>query len=317
MQVWLIVLLAVMGAGVLFYISTWFIIPRIVYRVLLVRTKPTKWARQCTMETDEEQVEMYRQAEEWIAKYTDKMTPVHIVNEGLNLFGEYVDFGFDRAVIIIPGRTEACRYSYYYAEPYKKAGYNVLVIDNRCHGLSEGKYSTVGLKEYSDIIAWAKMLHDELNNKIVVLHSVCIGSATALYALISPNRPDYMVGMVAEGMYTSFRETTKNHMKEQKQMCFPYLDMIMWYFRITTKQNAVKYGPINVIKNLKTPILFIYSKLDAYSKPDKAQLLYDTCTSPSKKIVWFEKGRHSRVRINNQEGYDNCVLEFLDANFGK
>lgn len=317
MQIWLIILLAVIGGGVLFYLFTWFLIPLIVYRVLLVRTKPDKWTRKCTMEEDPEQLEMYRQAEEWIAQNEDKMTPVHIKNDGFNLYGEYVNFGFDKAVMIIPGRTEACRYSYYYAEPYKRAGYNVLVIDNRCHGLSEGKYNTLGLKEYSDIIAWSKMLHDEYGNKTVVLHGVCIGSATALYALISPQRLDYMVGMVAEGMYTNFRETTKNHMQEKKQMIYPYLDIIMLYFRIATKQNAIKYGPIKVIKNLKTPILFIYSKQDNYSRPDKAQLLYDACGSPDKRIAWFEKGRHSRVRINDQEGYDKSVLDFLETNFSK
>jgi hypothetical protein len=160
-------------------------------------------------------------------------------------------------------------------------------------------------------------LHDEYGNKTVVLHGVCIGSATALYALISPQRLDYMVGMVAEGMYTNFRETTKNHMQEKKQMIYPYLDIIMLYFRIATKQNAIKYGPIKVIKNLKTPILFIYSKQDNYSRPDKAQLLYDACGSPDKRIAWFEKGRHSRVRINDQEGYDKSVLDFLETYFSK
>jgi esterase/lipase len=267
------------------------------------------------LQDDEEQVLMYKQSEAWFAPYLDKKTDVDIVNDGFHLFGEYLDFGFDKAVIIIAGRTEGCKYSYYFAEPYRRAGYNVLVIDNRAHGLSDGKYNCLGLKEYADIIAWGKFLHEEKKNRQIVLHGICIGSATALYTLIAENCPDYIAGMVADGMYTDFKETTKNHMIEQNRPIFPCLSLFMWFFKLFTKEDAVKNGPIRVIDKLKKPILFIYSKEDIYSLPEKGQLLYDTCQSEKKRLAWFEKGGHSRVRINNQEKYDNTVVEYLQEIF--
>ncbi len=314
MEIWQIILLAVAASGILFWISSYFIIAFIVYRITLVRTSPEKWSRQCSITDDEEQVAMYKQSEIWLSAFIDKKTDVDIVSDGFHLFGEYLDFGCDKAVIIIAGRTEGCKYSYYFAEPYRKAGYNVLVIDNRAHGLSEGKYNSLGLKEYSDIVAWGKFLHEEKHNQKIVLHGICIGSATALYALISDRCPDYMVGMVADGMYVDFKETTKNHMIEQNRPVYPCLNLLMWYFKLFTKEDAVKNGPIQVIGKLKKPILFIYSKKDIYSLPEKGQLLYDTCQS-KKKLVWFEKGAHSKVRINNQEKYDNTVIEYLNETF--
>ena len=314
MEPWQIIVICLAAFGVLFWISSYFIIAYIVYRITLVRTSPKKWSRECSLSDDEEQIEMYKQAEEWLSQYEDKKTDVDIVNEGFHLFGEYLDFGFNKAVILIAGRTEGCKYSYYFAEPYRRAGYNILVIDNRSHGLSDGKYNSLGLKEYSDIIAWGKFLHDCKNNERIVLHGICIGSATALYTLISEKCPDYIAGMVADGMYTDFRETTKNHMIEQNRPINPCLDLFMWFFKVFTKEDAVKYGPIKVIDQLKKPILFIYSKEDIYSVPEKAQLLYDACQS-KKQLAWFEKGGHSRVRINNQEKYDNTVVEYLNENF--
>ena len=58
---------------------------------------------------------------------------VHIVNEGFNLYGEYFDLGFDRAVIIVPGRMESLLYSYYFARPYQEKGFNVFVFDQRVY----------------------------------------------------------------------------------------------------------------------------------------------------------------------------------------
>ena len=314
MEAWQIILICFAGSGVLFWISSYFIIAFVVYRITLVRTSPKKWTRECSMKDDAEQISMYETAEEWLSSYIDKKTDVDIVNEGFHLFGEYLDFGFDKAVIIIAGRTEGCKYSYYFAEPYRRAGYNILVIDNRSHGLSDGKYNCLGLKEYSDILAWGAFLHENKGIRQIVLHGICIGSATALYALISDRCPDYMAGMVADGMYIDFRETTKNHMIEQKRQVYPCLDILMWFFKIFTKEDAVKNGPIKVIHRLKKPILFLYSKEDIYSMPDKGQLLYATCQS-QKKLVWFDKGGHSRLRINNRQKYDDTVVEFLQETF--
>ena len=161
MDAWQIILICIAVSGVLFWISSYFIIAFIVYWKTLVRTSPEKWTRECSIKDDDEQVSMYKQAELWLTSCIDKKSEVDIVNDGFHLYGEYIDFGFDKAVIIIAGRTEGCKYSYYFAEPYYRAGYNILAIDNRAHGLSDGKYNCLGLKEYSDIIAWGEYLHDK------------------------------------------------------------------------------------------------------------------------------------------------------------
>ena len=314
MEVWEIALLSLAAFGILFWISSYFIIAAVVYRILLVRTSPAKWSRECSLEEEEEQTRMYVEGNAWYDRYRDRASDVKIVSDGFNLFGEYVDFGFKKAVIIIAGRTEGCKYSYYFAEPYRAAGYNVLVIDNRCHGLSDGKYVSLGLKEYKDILRWGELLHDELGNEKIVIHGICIGSATALYALTADECPSYFAAMVADGMFVDFRESVKNHMIEQKRkninIC---LGLLTFYFRLITGKDMVRQGPINYVDKLDRPILFIYSKKDLYSVPEKGQLLYDRCNA-KKELAWFERGAHSKVRINNTEKYDNTITSFLNTN---
>lgn len=288
----------------------------ILYSVLLVRTKPGKWGRECSIPDDAEYKRMFDIGIDWDAKYGGCKHEVSVTSDGLRLVGEYFDFGSDKAVIIIPGRMESLLYSYFFAEPYRRAGYNVLVIDNRSHGLSEGRYSCLGYKEYRDLIAWSRYLHDTEHVGSVVLHGICIGSSGALFALTSPECPDYLDGMVAEGMYTSFSESFKNHMIEMKKPLFPIFYVTMWIIRIFSGADVVHDGPFKRIRALKKPILFLHSREDIYSLPVKAEALYADCHAP-KELVWFPTGAHSRIRINHMQQYDDAIAVFLAAHIGK
>lgn len=284
-------------------------IPAIVYRVLLVRTSKEKWGRTMSMPDDKEYAEMYRRGLKWGEEHADKKRDVHIKNGRLSLYGEYFDFGFSKAVIIVPGRMESCLYSYFFGEPYRASGYNVLVIDGRAHGLSDGKINSLGYREYSDVIAWGRFLHDELNISGVYLHGVCIGSSTSLFALTSPDCPDYFTGMTAEGMYANFSLSCWNHMVEQGRPMglFPVL---MLYIKVFSGADVVHDGPLWRIDRLKKPILFLHSREDPYSVPEKAVELYTKCQAP-KKLVWFDHGGHSRLRLTNTEAYDSAISGFL------
>ena len=286
-----------------------FLLSYIIYRVLLVRSKPTKWGRTCSQPDDPEYARMYEQALQWAEPYADRIEEVSITNDGLKLCGQFIDFGAKQTVIVIPGRTEACQYSYFFSEPYRKAGFNILAIDNRSHGWSEGKRVSLGFKEYRDILAWGKYLHEVRGSEAVILHGICIGASVGLFALTSPDCPDYFRGMTADGMYSTFYQSFKNHMIEDKRPLYPYLYLVMMYIRLLSGANVVTDGPVKRMPLLKKPILFLHSKEDKYSLPNLAQELYNSCTS-EKKLVWFETGAHSRLRINHPERYDQAIEDF-------
>ena len=313
-MLWLYILLGVLGAIILFVIFPPVLISFVIFEVLFVKNKKDKWTRGVSWD-DPEQQRMFDEGETWGNENEKYRTEVKIKSDGFNLVGEFFDFGFDRSVIIIPGRMEAGTYSYYFSDPYKKAGFNVLAIDNRSHGLSEGRYNTIGLKEYRDIIAWSKYLNEVLHQNKVIIHGICIGSATALYTLLDENCPNYVAGMVADGMYVNFNESLNNHLIERGKPIFPFSMLIMGFVTLVAHKSPKKYGPINVISKLNKPILFIYSKEDTYSTPDKSQILFDTCGSPNKKLVWFDHGAHSHVRINAPEKYDATIQEFVKEQF--
>ena len=296
----------------LFFLLPLSIIALHVYKKQLTRKNKDMWGRKCSAPDNKEQVMMYEIGEEWFNENKDFATDVSITSyDGLHLVGQYFDFGFNKCAIIHQGRTESLIYSHYFAKPYKELGFNILVVDPRAHGLSDGKYSTVGVKESKDLLKWIELMHDKYNNEKIFLHGICIGSATCLYAITDKNTKDYIEGLVVDGMYKDFYSTMKTHSKVEGA---PFASLISYltllWMAIIAKANAIRKTPKKAILKLKKPILMIHSEMDIFSLPVYATMLYDSCKA-DKKIVWFKKGAHSHIRINNQEEYDNAIKEFI------
>lgn len=282
----------------------------IIFSVLLVRTTPEKWGHSCSQPSDPEIVEMFGAGLAWRETYDANQRTAYITHDGLKLYGEFFDFGSDTTIIILPGRMECCIYACYFAEPYRKAGYNVLVVDGRAHGLSEGKLNYVGYRESGDILAWGEWLHKETRTRNIILHGICIGACTSLLAITHKDCPDYFRGVMVEGMFKTFYQSTKNHMQKDKRPLFPFLYLVMFYITIIHRINVLTDGPYKRIRTLNRPILFLHGRKDAFSLPHLAQEMYDSCPAP-KELVWFDKGTHSRLRINNVEAYDKATLDFV------
>ena len=313
LEPWVIVLIVI---GVILLVLFMIYIPPLfialkVYKKELTRPSKDKWGRECSAPDNVEQLQMHNEGLAYMEPFKDKVKEIHIVNDGLNLYGEFFDFGYKKTAILLQGRTESLLYCYYYAKPYVESGFNIIVIDSRAHGNSDGLYNCVGLKEYKDVIKWAEYAHDELNQEEIILHGICIGASTALYA--SFYGPDYIKGIITDGMYINFYETFKNHMIVDKRPIFPFMSEIAFFMRVKTGVN-IKKGPLNIIDKYKKPILFLYSKEDKFSLPAKSEILFDKCASENKKIVWFDKGAHSHIRINNLEKYDNSIKEYIKEN---
>ena len=300
--------------GLVAMLAYTFPIAKRVYEDQLVRTSPDKWGRVCSFPDDAEQVQMWNGGIAWMERNRDRITEVQIENDDFQLFGEYFDFGADRCVMILPGRCESLIYSYYFAPPYEKAGFNVLVIDTRCHGKSDGKYNTIGVKESGDVLAWAKLAHDTFGNKEIYFHGICIGTSAGLFALSSPDCPSYVRGLVTEGCSVSFRETFKRHMIYEKRPRFPVLDLAMLHINRHTGTNVYRDKPLRAMKQAKQNqrMLFLYGEKDVFSIPKKTKKLFAACTAGEKKLVWFDKGGHSHLRINNLEKYDRAIIDFFE-----
>ena len=308
----IIVVSAFALSGLLFSIVFTFIIAYKVYSKTLMRDKNSHWSREQCSEPGNPALEtMWKRGLEWAETQKQYIKEVSIIsNDKLKLVGQWFDYGFDKTVVILPGRRETLVYSYYYAKPYKDLGINVLVIDQRAHGLSEGIYSTCGIKEAEDVKLWLRYLHDELHQKELYLHGICVGTCVSSI-VVSSFKEDYLKAAVLDSAFITYKEIYKNHYIESGHALFPVYYQIWCWFTFFTHCKISDARTIKYMPNFDIPVLFIWGTKDAYCLPDKSQEIYEKCASKNKQIIWFEQALHSRVRLSDETRYDGEIKSFL------
>ena len=316
---WWAIVLIVVGSllvlGLLVSVVLTFIVAYIVYSKTLMRGKSGTWGREHCSEPGCIPLEtMWVRGLEWQKKNVSFTKELTIKSkDGLKLVGEWFDYGFDKTVIILPGRRETLVYSYYYANPYKECGVNVLVIDQRAHGLSEGKYSTGGIKEAEDVSLWMQYMHNELGQKEIYIHGICVGTCCTSI-LVAKYKTDYLKAIILDSMFITYKEIYKNHYLESGHKLFPVYYQIWMWFNFFTKCNIEDSRPDKYMPKIDLPVLFIWGTKDVYCLPEKSKILYDLCASKNKEIQWFDGAEHSRVRLFDENRYDGLIRDFLARN---
>lgn len=305
------VLLALAVSGIFMMALTYGVASYLAYTRTLQRRSKEQWSREMPKDLCPEALQMYEAGARWSEENAMYKQDVSIVRDGLHLYGEYYDLGASRCAVILSGRTESLKYGYYFAIPYAKNGCNVLVLDPRGHGLSDGEFNTVGFEESKDITAWVKYMHSVYKIPSFIFHGICIGAAGGVLSLTSEDAPPCVEGIVTEGMFPNFGESIKNHLREKRKPIFIFYDLMNAWMKHFTG-HSMKKGPIDVIHRLQTPLLMLHSREDRYSTPEYAQKLYDLGGMKEKRLVWFPHGKHSMLRITDTERYDRAIAEFID-----
>lgn len=286
----------------------------ILWKTLFTKYKEDKWTRNGPSDNkDQEMLDMWNGGLKFIEENKDVCEELYVTtSDGLKIYGQYFDFGFNKAVIISSGRPETGIYSAFYASSYKKAKVNVMIYDTRAHGFSEGKVSGMGFQEREELLSLETWIHENKQINKIILHGICVGSSSSTFAMIDERKPDYVVGLVTDGLYYSMKETLYLRVKH----CHGFPQVCVPYFGKKTKQiygyDISKEGPFINVTKIKEPTLMMASKEDIFSLKERTQWLFDHLASKDKTLVWWEHGRHSHLKIVDEKLYDKSIKEFVD-----
>lgn len=315
MKWYFVLIIIIIGLIIVLSIAFPFILSYFLCTIHMKRTKKEKWGRVCSLPSNQEQLDMWNKGLDYIKKYQDKIEEVDIYSDNLHLFGEYVNVGSDKCVILLGGRCECLYYAYYYAKPYLENNINVLVVDQRAHGKSDGIYSTVGIKESKDMICWINYLKDNKYIKKVMMHGTCIGAATIIHTAADDNCPEILDRIIVDGLFRTYYETFKYHMIELNRPTKPALDLTFKWYKLLAKIDAKNNGPIYQIDKVKIPIMFISGDKDKFVLHEMTNDLFSKCGSNDKECYFLPEGGHSHLRINQEDNYDKLVIDFINMEF--
>lgn len=250
------------------------------------------------------------------AEYFDslEMESVSIYsNDGLLLSGKYYPQHNSRNTIIcFHGYRSMAKIDFgSSAKFYHDQGFNILFVDQRAGGESQGKFIGMGTLERFDCLKWIEYVNDSTKEEInIYLAGVSMGATTILLAT-GLGLPENIIGIIADCGYTSpyeiFRHTMKHYFKLPG---FPVLSIAMLLFKIKLGYWIKKIDTVGVLKDNSIPVLFIHGSEDNFVPVEMTLKNYEVCAS-QKEILIVEGAGHSTSYITNPKLYEKAVKEFL------
>jgi len=185
--------------------------------------------------------------------------------------------------------------------------YNLLLFDFRYFGLSEGKYTTIGLKEQNDVLGAVKYLQSNGYDKIGVL-GFSMGGSTALMAA---EKNKDIKAVVTDSAFANLDIMFRKEKFDE----IPFKNLFLFTTRLISKLlvglNPKDVSPMDSVKNYDTPILIIHSESDDYISVDNAYLISNNARNPELWIIKNKNAKHGLEYNAVKEEYESRVLEFF------
>lgn len=190
-------------------------------------------------------------------------------------------------------------------------GHNLLLVDQRAHGKSQGSTITFGIKEREDLLCWVRYAVDRFGPDVkILLHGVSMGGATVLMAS-ELALPENVKGIVADCPYVSPMEIIlhvgRNH-PIPRWLMKPFIVLAAKIFGGFDIHEA---DARRAVENTQVPILIIHGEADSFV-PCEMSDVTGTQTGLIRRYT-FPGADHGISYLVDTKRYQRLVKEFAEA----
>ncbi|XP_015517703.1 protein ABHD13 [Neodiprion pinetum] len=184
------------------------------------------------------------------------------------------------------------------ARLYRKLGCNILMLEYRGYGLSQGSPSEEGL--YMDARAGLDYLstRTDINNDEIIVFGRSLGGGVAIDLAMRPDYAKKIWCLILENTFTSIPDMASLLIGSK----------ILQYLPLFIYKN--KYMSLQKIGSVTVPTLFISGLADTLVPPKMMTELYERCGSSYKGMLRVPSGTHNETW--NQSGYYTSISTFLN-----
>lgn len=214
-------------------------------------------------------------------------------------------------VIFCHGVTEHKINSIKYMNLFLKKGFNAILFDHRRHGESEGTFTSYGHFEKMDVKAIVdELVRREGPDAAFGIHGESMGAVTLL--LYAGTVEDRAAFYVADCPFSDFRQQVKHQIKREVGFSPPFFMKIAeWAVWLRGRYKMSELSPLEAVRHIQKPILFIHSRDDDFILPSMTEALYDAKQGP-KQLYIAQKGIHAQSYNENPEEYERVLDQFLN-----
>ncbi len=233
--------------------------------------------------------------------------------DGLRLCGVFLPCENARAtVILFHGYRSSAMHDFSGVLPfYHSLGLNILLVDHRAHGKSEGKYITYGVFESRDALSWTEEHNRRLGADVpVILDGISMGGATVSYAA-GLELPQNVRGVIDDCGYTSPKEQIQSVMKMMKIPVFPFYHVANAVCRVCAGFSFSEADARETLGRANVPFMFIHGEDDAFVSPEMGKICYESCAS-EKSIFLCPGATHGMSYVTETEKCQALLYEFVN-----
>ena len=215
-------------------------------------------------------------------------------------------------MIFCHGITENKYNSIKYMNIFLKRGFNAIIYDHRRHGHSGGKTSSYGYYEKYDLEAVIQELKKREGNDVIFgIHGESMGAATTL--LYAGCIQDDAAFYIADCSFSTFQEQVKYRLKFETPLpSWFVLPIGNLFLKIRDGYRFQDVSPLEAVKNITKPVLFIHSEHDSFIPVAMTKQLF-AAKKGGKQLFIAEKGEHAQSFNENQTEYETAIDTFLHA----
>lgn len=238
--------------------------------------------------------------------------------DGLNLTSTLImnENPTNKFIILVHGVSICYVGSLKYFDIFYKNGFNVLIVNQRRHGKSEGKYSTYGFYEKYDVNMWIEYLKSRFGNDIILgLHGESMGAGTVMETI---PLNDSIKFVIEDCGYSNFHELIgfqithayKNRLV--RKTLRPSLIFANFFMKTKAKFSMKKIVPIDIVSSTSLPMMFIHGKEDYFVPWYMAVDLYKAKTKGYKELYLVEGAKHAEALEVNKILYEKKIMTFIE-----
>ena len=207
--------------------------------------------------------------------------------DGLKLCGTYYEFKKGAPIDILFHGYHGCAEQDLSGGVYRcqRLGHNVLIVDHRAAGKSEGRVVTFGINESRDALTWVQYVVENIDpDAKILLGGISMGAATVMMAS-AMDLPKNVVGTVADCGYTSARDIIKKVIREMHlpdNLLYPFVRLGA---RLFGNFDPDANSPIASMPNCRVPVIFFHGDTDAFVPQSMSEENFAACTAPKHLVI--------------------------------
>jgi len=189
--------------------------------------------------------------------------------------------------------------------------FNLLFLDFRYFGESEGSLTTVGLREQKDLEAAMEYLQKKGFSKIGAM-GFSLGGAVAIMV---GAKDGSLRAIISDSAFASLDLMAKEYYKNLWILKHPLSFLTTFWSKVFLGVTPSEVSPERAAQSLQIPILLIHSRADPTIPFENAEKLQKALAENAKaEFLFLEKGIHGALPADLLEEYQKRVLEFFSNN---